>query len=443
MSKRSMGLRRSTLTDKRSQNKKGRGWRGSWQDRLTIPKAEATPILLTRGEYPMKGVDVEDTEDAPTAHYHTHLSHGVALRKSGPGSFFSARCNLDAGDTDCLLCFAKGNGDRRINTRYIYSFNVLHLALYERTVKVDAGGKPERFRQASDTHAKGDPILTWTHVTRPKARRAILDNLEDRLADGREGTEGGARLLAKKYIEVGRGHRDQLVTIDEIAGQMCRCGGHLIPMAFSCEACGEELMDVQEADMEPEEVLDYAQSRQRCPDCGHVGLPVSDPVCDLCNTPTPLTAFDVVAWVRRKGEGTSSRIEVEKVQRLDEFEFPDGSSLIKWESDDEGDFPVEDDDGDWVFTDEHDVAKLAAASWNFEEVHSPKDHEYVASRLGIAVPPGFTPSEHSYTARRNGTSSPAAAKYRNYGSRVPTSGDTGATEKPASRRSRRGRKVRR
>lgn len=455
MSTRPKSLRRSVLGGKKSRNKSG-GWRGNWTDRLDIPKAESTPILLTRGEYPMKGTEKNElaTEEdpEPMAYYHTCLSHGVKLKPSGPGSYYTARCNLDAGDEDCLLCFAKEHvGDRRVSTKWLYSFNVLHLDLYERVQKTDyKSGKPLFFDRDTKNHKKGDPIMTWQHVERPRDRKEILDSLaesDELLEMGEDGEEGGVRLFSKKYIEVGRGHRDQLVEIDEAAAAMCRCGGNLTPVAFKCEACEEEIMDVEEANMTPAEVKAFAEQRQRCDHCGHVGHPLQEPICDSCDEPTPLTAFDVVAWVRRKGEGTNSRIDVEKIERLDEFEFPNGASLIEWSSDDEGDYPVEDEDGDWVFTEENGVKAVAEAPWDFEKVHSPRDHEYHAGRLGnISVPTDFTPSTHSMGGRRS--ENPAASKYRNYGSQRLSSGseDEGTedegTEENSSRRSRRGRRGR-
>ena len=50
--RRAVGLRRSVLEGKSRRRTGKGGWRGTWQDRLDIPKAEETDILLTRAEYP-------------------------------------------------------------------------------------------------------------------------------------------------------------------------------------------------------------------------------------------------------------------------------------------------------------------------------------------------------------------------------------------------------
>ncbi len=411
-----MGLRRSVLKSKGSQNR-SKGWRGGWEDRLDIPKAAATPILLTRGEYPLEGKEADDARSdsnpEPMAHFHTCLTHGVKLKPSGPLSYYKARCNIDAGDEDCLLCMARETGDKRVGGSYTYSFNVLHLALYQRVKKMQ-DGKVVRYDADSDKHKRGDAVLTWEPVTKPRDLKEIREDIDELVQVGLEGEEGGVRLLMKKYVELGRGFRDQLVDIDTQAEKLCKCGGNLTPIAFSCEECEAEIIDVQEANLDDEEVMNYAKERQRCPECGHVGIPVSTPECDECDEPEPLTAFDVVAYVRKKGEKAGTHIVVEKIVRLDKFELEDGTSLLQWEEDEEeGDeFPVLDEDGNWVFTEEHDIRKMVDAGWNFEKVHSPRDHEYNAGRLGISVPPDFVPSTHSLGAQKTGGG--GGSKYRGY-----------------------------
>ena len=389
--RRTADLRRSVLASK-SRRKGGKGgWRGSWKDRFDIPKAEETDILLTRGEYPNPD-DIDEKSGEPNlAHFHTCKTHGVKLKPKGEGSYYSARCNMDAGQEDCLLCMKKEQGDRRITDRATFSFNVLHLALYKQ-VPLVRDGKVVKYDEGDK---RGEPIMTWEQVEKPKDRKEIMAHLDEMLKNGE------VAMFKKKYIECGSGHRDELSMIQDMAAKNCKCGGKLKPVRFSCEGCEEILADVEDDDMSAKEVARFAESREKCKDCGHVGIPVPESICDSCKHPEPLTAFDVVATVKKEGEGASSHIVVKSVTPLDRYMLPTEEYLIEWEKDGKDWVPKEDDNGDWVFSEDNDLKKVIDAQWNFEEVHAPRDHGYNASKLGCDNP--FK------------SASDGASKYKTYG----------------------------
>ena len=342
----------------------------------------------------MKGKDLEanktDEDPEPRAHYHTSLQHPMKIGQS----FTQVRCGLDAGDPDCLPCYQRdNNGDKRVSGKFVYSFNCLHLTFHERIEKRDPDGKVICYERDGEHGKRGDPVLTWAEVTKSRDRDAIEDELDAALEDGKNMVLGGVVMFRKKYIEVGRGWRDQITTIEAMANEMCTCGGTLAPIRFICEKCEDELIDVEKENLDDEELLRYSEERQHCRQCGHNGLPLPDPECDSCDAPVPLSAMDVVAWIRRVGEGSGSHIQVEKVERLDEFLLPDQTSLIEWEQDGDEWFPKLDSDGRWIFTEEHDIQKTVTNQWNFESIHSPRDHAWIAHRLGCQVPPDFAPSK--------------------------------------------------
>jgi hypothetical protein len=382
------------------------GWRGSWQDRLDIPKAEETDILLTRGEYP-NPEDLDENGEPRLAHFHTCNQHGVKLKPQGQGSYYSARCNIEAGQEDCLCCMRMQQGDRRITMKDVYSFNCLHLSLHER-VPLVRDGKVVKYE---DGDKRGEPVMTWSAVEKPRRRKEILDDIDGFVRDGE------AALFRKKYIEVGPSHRDELSQIDEMASHYCKCEGELTPVLFTCEKCEEVLVDVEKDDMSKKEVESFASSREKC-SCGHIGLPVPEMVCTSCKQPEPLTAFDVVATVKKEGAGTNAHIVVRKITPLTRYQLPNGTSLLEWEKSRNGEYdPRIDDNGDFVFTDEYDVRKAAEAQFDFEKVHEPRDHGYHANRLGCENP------------FRNA----GASKYKNYGG---GNGRTRVDDEPARGRGR-------
>jgi len=425
---RAIGLRRSVLRGRRSQRGTG-GWRGGWRDRFDIPKAEAEPILLTPGEYPDPDNIDEETEEMGFAHFHTCKSHGVKLKPKGPGSYYSDRCNLEyaqtigqAEEANCLPCLKREQGDRRIGLKSLYSFNVVHFGIFEKQ-PVERDGKKVRYERDGENHKRGDVVMQWGQVTRPRDKKEILEEIDDLIE------EEEVVLARKKYVEVGLGFRDQLTLIDEDASKFCRCGGNVAPEAFECERCEEELISVEEENLSPKEVEDYSVERQKCDHCGHVGLPVPIPVCDNCNEPEPLTFAEVVAYVRRVGEGNKSQIRIEKVVPITEFELPNGASIIEWEEDpnDEDEMVAAlDEDGNYVFTEEYGIRKLVQSQFNFEKVHRPRDHSWHAKKLGCKVPSKWK-------------SVSSSSKYANY----EDDEDNGAEEEETSTGRRRTRRRRR
>lgn len=387
------GLRRSVL-DLKSRKSTGKGgWRGSWKDRFDIPKATDADILITRGSYDNPSEVDPETGEVGLAHFHTCQQHPLKLKKSGPGSFLSVRCNIDAGEENCLCCLRKEQGDNRIGIRTIFSFNILSLAIYEQ-VPAMRDGRPLKYEQGEK---RGQPIMQWELVDKPRRLREINDDLDALIAEGK------VTLVRKKYLEVGSSHQEDLSRIDELASAFCKCGGGLKPFAFECAECGTELLDIENEDLAPKEVAAYAGQRDRCTNkkCGYVGIPVPRMVCDNCNDPAPLTAFDVVATVRKEGEGTNSHITIRKVTPLDRYELPGGASLIEWEKISGVFEPVFDEDDNFVFTTDFDVKKLAESLWDFEKVHAPRDHEWLAMKGRLDCDNPFPPR-------------PGTSKYRNY-----------------------------
>lgn len=411
--RRAADLRRSVLAAK-SRRKSGKGgWRGTWKDRLDIPKAEETDILLTRGEYPNPEDVDEKTGEAKLAHFHTCKQHGFKLKPKGEGSYFSARCNIDADQEDCIGCMRKEQGDRRVTTKDTFSFNVLHIALH-RKVPLERDGKVVKYEEGDN---RGKPIMTWELVEKPKDRKAILADLDGLLEDGE------VALFRKKYIEVGAGHRDELSMIQDMAAKFCKCGGKLKPIRFSCEECEEELADVEDDDMSAKEIAAFSESRERCKKCGHVGIPVPESICDTCRNPEPLTAFDVVATVKKEGEGASSHIVIKAITPLDRYQLPNEEYLIEWEKSGKDFVPKEDENGDWVFSEDLDLRKSVESQWDFEKVHEPRDHGYIAKRLDC---------ENPFKESATGSS-----KYRNYGASGSRSRVDEGEDKPSRGRGRR------
>ena len=430
MARKATGLRRSVLRSKKSQNKGKGGWRGNWKDRFNIPKAAGTYILLTRADYD-NPEDLDSNGNPLSAPYHTCGTHAVRVASKGPGSFFSTRCALDAAvagggsenDADCLACLRMEEGDKRLGYKLkkTYSFNMLHLALYERVHATDRDGKKKYYEKDFGENIKrGDPIMNWEEVTKPKAKKRIEADIDDLLE------KGEVRMMSKKYMELGPKFRDQLASIEDVSSKMCMCGGDLTPIVFLCEECEEPLAHVEGDDddddgMDEAEIAEFSAERQRCEECGHQGFPVVEPICDSCDDPQALTPFDVVVKIRKRGEGTSTDLIFDEVIPLTDFELPNGATLLEWEGDD----PALDDDGNWKFNDEFSIEKLATAQFDFERVHIPMDNGLIASKLNCHNPFG--------SAKKTGGG--RSSKYKTYGKKAEeVEDDDSVSEEPRRRR---------
>lgn len=373
-------LRRSVRGERKK--KTGKGWKGNWRDRLTISKDYAMPILLCPGEYDEPREDKIGENDGvpPVNHYFVHPSHAYKQATGNAFRMWRCACGYN-GEGDCLGCYRAEHGDKRVGGRRdTFSINALHIGLYEKAAVKDKDGKTVRYSEDTENAKAGDPVMAWQEITKARDKKEALNDIDAKLE------EGSVALFRKKYIEVGSGHLDNLMQIDELASKRCACGGELTPTRFSCESCGEVLCDIEDSNMEPKDVLRYSDERQRCPECGHLGFTEAEVMCDECSDPRPLTCFNVVALVRKAGEGTKSTIFVDKIIPLDEYQLPDGSYLLDI---DEGGYFVQDEDGNYVLRE--DAKKLVDNQFDFDRVQRIEDNDTIARFLDCENP--FGPSK--------------------------------------------------
>lgn len=374
MASRVQGLRASVRGERTDRKKSG--WKGGYRDRLDIPKGEATPVLFTKGEYlDERPKEIKDNGGAPpTKHYHVHKSHGFKLSQN---DYRSARCvagyvaEHDATDT-CMACRRKAEGDNRVGTRDVYSLNCVQLALHQKVELRDRDGKIIRFDEDGKNHKRGDTIMTWEEITAARDLRDAKQELEERLE------AGVLSLYRKKFVQVGLGHLDNIMAIDEIAARKCKCGGKLEPISFNCAKCGELLVDVVDANLDKKEVDRFDAERQRCKKCDSFAFAERVMQCNECDNPSPLSIFDVVAFLRKSGEGTSSTIVCEQVVPLTEFTLANGAYLLK--IDDRDNSFATDDDGAFVL--DEDFAKVTT-QFDFDTVHRVSDNDYICQVLRV------------------------------------------------------------
>ena len=344
---------------------------------------------MLRGKY-------EDTRGKQTGElaYYPHTVHSLKLAASGPGSYREIPC----GGHECVGCYAKDGGDPRVTTRDKFALNVLHLSIYKKEAQKDKDGKFITYSEDGKDHRRGDSVMGWNEVTGRKDRKDIMANPAAAIA------AGDVSLFRRKYLDLGRNHLEALMAVDALASKLCFCGGSLAPTAFHCEGCDELLCDVENSNMTAKQVNEYSDSRQRCASCGHLGFTKIITICDSCEEASPMSVFDVVAYVRKHGENTASTIMVEKIVPLTEFVLADDNALVKdWDVGSEGVTPV------WA-----DNVAGSMTQFDFEQVFTASDSQYVASILGINNPFGG-PAAPQQTTRAYGAQNPPATGPKRFG----------------------------
>jgi hypothetical protein len=365
---------------------KGKGFKGGYRDRLDIPKAAATAVLITPGDYEDLRADEIKANGGvpPKKHYHTRPDHGIKIGEMFRGGTCAAGYD---GHDDCLCCLQKENKDPRVTTRDKYSVNVLQFALFRKEGLKDKSGKPIVYDEDGEKHRRGDPILGWTEVSNLRDVR----DLRGRLQKGE--TIEGVACVRKKFIDVGRGHLGNIMQIADLAEKMCWCGGNLTPYEFTCAGCEAVLCNVENENLTLEDVGRYAQERARCQACGVFEQPRQNCLCDGCSEPRPLSIFDVVAFIRRMGEGTQSTVIVEKLVPVHLFLMEDGQGLLK--VDDE----FGEEDGMLVPNFSEEIKKMMP-QFDFDKVHKPMTNEEAAALLKCANP--FRKAGRDYGAYAKG-----------------------------------------
>lgn len=382
-----MNVRRSIRRERKRTNKgKGKGWRGSWRDRIDVPRKNGEQFLLLPGDYQdARDSAVEDNDGTPpSAAYFSYYEHNVKDR----GSFNRTMCREFYDGSPCLCCKAVAEGDARVDGRRRsdqerkskHAVNVLHFDLYHRVPATDKDGNKRRYDRdhPEGRYKRGDVIMNWEQITSVKERKAAKRNVGDLVE------AGDLRLFRKGYLEVGPNHLRCIEDIDRKASAHCKCGGHLEIESFSCSECEEILVEMEETDMSLEQVGEYEDNEQKCSECKNFDFPTARYACSECDEPTPYKWDEVVAKMVKKGEGPQTIIEVVEIIPLDEFTLADGTYIIDMDEDDDGDYPVLDDNDNFKFVES--VEKLATNQFNFTQILSPRSNDDMAKWLGISNP---------------------------------------------------------
>lgn len=400
-------FRRSTKNETKKAG--GKGGRGNWREQYKLPKVQATPFILIKGDYLDPDPDPDNVEiDLSTGQplpvkvpYHKWLNHVVKTVWQGTGKprYINEPCARGwdkHNPQSCAGCAAIDTGDKRINLTEKYSFGIIHLALYHRHPLADYKN-PGQWVNKKDNSG---PVLVETECTGIKqcnfcrwmsGQPPILQQGENwpQYPQGSISTVFGSR----RYLELGKGHLADLGEWDKQISSRCggiayvrnpdgsfmlnqqgqaipkgRCNAFLDVDGYACPHCNQMLINA-ETDPRPLEELE-ALTMKKYP-CHHCQRPVflkEINSCSSCGNGSVQGLFDGVLYGQRQGEDTQSHLVLVQFDTLADFEAslpPDVRQLIGK--------PLSER-----------IAELNKP-YEFSELYKPKSYEEMAKRLELNV----------------------------------------------------------
>ena len=317
----------------------------------------AAPVVLIAGQYEdIYAVDANGVRIIPPPvqeglHVRAH-NFNVFMKPRNPNergynTFRELYCSAGPdphAPQPCLGCYMGDHGaDKSTRARDSWVFNIAHLGLYH-SVPLVKDGVVQMKRDQSG------PVMIKQECTSYKMENVYLGRA---VQAGRVGPD-----LARKYkpcegcnqqapfvwgdhrvLQLGLKHLENIFEIDDKVGKQCiNCGTSILRVAFDCEKCGNELLNLSQVSWTNDQIEQYMKTQQSC-GCGHVGLPKSayecgfdenyNQIAEPCANPQKTSIFDCVLWLQREGESTSSEVVVKRVELISQYKTQDGRPLTE------------------------------------------------------------------------------------------------------------------
>lgn len=335
-------------------------WLPRWSDELKLKDGETANIQITPAKYALGDTDVP--------YYQAALYQLKFINDNGNEAFGYFRgqedgfCTLQAAADDGNPCVkpAKWGEPNR------FFCNVIHYSIYSQKPAVDKTGKPKVYAEGK---MKGKPVTYWTEAANRNERKNLLARLE---AGGDEAST--VSLFRKKFLSMSFGQFKLIQEIDRKARAMCKCGGTLFPLRYTCGSCQHILLDTENTDKSDAEVAEYGDQEIRCRKCDEVGYPKAEFECDKCDSPAPHQYHEVVVTIRReKGSNGFPTTVLDKIVPATEFVLANGAC------------PVIDmkDTEDRSFEYEKEMADLMRVQYDFAEYTKPLSNAEYSKMLGL------------------------------------------------------------
>lgn len=338
-------------------------WKSSWRDKLLLSRDKHDYIMLTDASYK----DEDGLDNGDTNPYWVGSFYNV---KNSAGSFRQWR---NSGEPDSTLFVRNELQDPRVGyPKNQFFFNIVHFDIYQKQIVKDKNGNVVLAKNGENA---GQPFKSWDVVEGIKNRKTLAKNPDEDTA-----------FFRKKFLQVGPTHYDNLLTIIDKAKEICFCGGRLDIAGYECESCGAEMLDMNDPNLTIEDVNRYGDGKRRCSHCRHLGFPVPTQECDSCDNPRPHRFDQVVAKVKKSGQGPQTVIQIDDVISITEFEMDNRERVVA--VDEEG-LPIE-EDGEVMWA-SPELETVCSSEWDFDGGNPPPGNGEVSTFLGL------TPADEGYS----------------------------------------------
>lgn len=343
----------------RSEQKKGggKGLRGNWREQFRLPKPQATPIILIKGEYQdpnpdpeMVEIDMQTGQRLPSiVAYYKWLKHRLkTIGQNGKQRFIDDPCARGwdkHNPKPCAGCAAMDAGDKRITLSETFSIGLVHLAVYHRHPLVDPKNGPIMKKDNSgpvfvDSECQGkacnfcrllagQPPVLQPNEFWPQYDPKTIQNV----------------FGSRRYMELGSGHLGDIGEWDKQIGARCggtawvkdaqgnyikdqygnavpkgRCNNFLDVDGYACSVCGNMLIDAEQDPRPLAQLEELALKKYPCHHCQRPVFLKEMNSCPSCGNAVVQGIFDGVLWGQRQGEDTQSHLVLVQFDSVEEFE---------------------------------------------------------------------------------------------------------------------------
>ena len=296
----------------------------------------AIPVVLIPGDYKTVDGTVEDT--------YLHRFHKYTEMKNGKKRYPELPCikGMDEhAPKPCLGCLKveRKEWQDSSDTKEAVLVNAAHLVNYHHMPLVRQG-------QIQTKKNSNEPIMIWKECLEGSLELQDYCRRSGKTCEGCK-QKAETRLGGRRYLQLGWGNQKKMAEFqEEVLSRKCmNCGTGAAEIALKCGTCNTVVVSFENGGYTIDQIKELKENAQVCPNpqcrhanpqnptffqsvyrCGYnddlLGFRSDGHRCPEGVETKPYSIYDVVLWLIRKGEGTDSRIHVQKWTPITAFPWP-------------------------------------------------------------------------------------------------------------------------
>lgn len=371
-----------------TKQKSGKGGKGSYYDKLAIPKGSPTPIIILRGNYEDTHPAQELVEFDPATgrpkpvinDFFKFKKHTRKLLNGGKEEYRDEPCSagIDPHNPQpCAGCSAMDRGDKSVGVKDVYAFSILHMHPYHSHPLLD-----RNTRQIVMKNDNSGPVIVYSECEGRTCNFCRVSRNEQPIIQqgeqwpGFQANQIGTTFGRRRYLEFGKSHLSNLDGFENSISSIChnpQCGNQLSCDGFACPTCNTLVIDMSTDPRSDKDINEAVIRPYPCLRCQRNVLLREVVSCEFCEAAgrqfQQLSLFDNVLFLFRQGEGTKSTVMMQRNQPIDQF----GQQLTQmgWLR-----------DGKTI----RQLIEEIGKPYDFAELFKPRSLEDQAKRLSLQVP---------------------------------------------------------